>query len=402
MKEISLKVKQNFKELLISIIYFFRQSFKFLGVTYAGNIDPFFAISIFDVYDSLRNKKINKYVFIMFIATFLYAIIQVIFINELVIERFIINIIKIFICILVMKYVKENVHKINLIKIARFVTVIMALFTIIAFINSDNDFLWRFNDYINKYTTTRLQLFYVEPSELGFHCAIVIIILIASLLDKNDCKEKIMNIVCIAINLIVLYFAMPMGAILCLAFAIAFMLFWNLVKRFSNKKLVICIGIAILLIATLLIMYQSNNPILMRVKDTIIGKDESNSYRIGVSMDILKNSLKDYHLLGCGFGNLNTDHFREKYANLGIVEVLANSFIYYIIEAGIFAIITLILLIGYLGKKAFSGYSIIKVGLLVFLIAYQIFGGHFTSGLTWALYGIIATKSDKVQTIKEE
>ena len=61
------------------------------------------------------------------------------------------------------------------------------------------------------------------------------------------------------------------------------------------------------------------------------------------------------------------------------------------------------ILIGYLTKHTFKEYSLLKVGLLVFLVAYQIFGGHFTSGLTWALYGIIASKfnENNITTIKE-
>ena len=37
----------------------------------------------------------------------------------------------------------------------------------------------------------------------------------------------------------------------------------------------------------------------------------------------------------------------------------------------------------------------LKIALLVFLFLYQIFGGHFTSGLTWALYGLCVSEFDE-------
>lgn len=393
--------KKNYKEISISLMYFFRQAFKFFGVTITGNLDPFFAGGILEIFDSIKKKKVKTNIIIIFCAITLYAIIQTIFIKDLIIKKLIINVLKIIICILSMKYVKDNINKIDLIMIARIVSGLMLFSTILALIFNHNDFLWRFNDYINKYTATRLKLFYIEPSELGFHIAITFIILISNLSEQISKKDKLINIGCIGINIITLYFAMPMGAILCLTLSIFFMLLWNLIKKFNKKKLIIYIVSFIMLIILLFIMYKLENPIMMRIKDTIAGNDSSNSYRIDLSINLLKKSINENYYLGCGFGNLNSHNFRIKHAEFGIAEVIANSYIYYIIETGIFGIITLITLISYLIKKTFSNYSIIKVGLLIFLIAYQVFGGHFTSGLTWAIYGIIASNYGEYEKLEE-
>ncbi len=392
--KIDLKKKiKNAKEFIISIIYFFRQSGKFLSKTKStqlgGNLDPFYLAGVLEIYDRIKNKKITANFLLITIPLVFYAILQLLVIKEIVISKLIINVAKIIICILTMLYVKEHIKEIDIYKVAKISTVFMGIFLVISLILKDNDILWRFNDLVNKYNTTRLQFTYLEPSELGFHVSILLIILISYLFIVKSKREIIINIICIATNLLVLYFARPFGSIVILAVAIVAMFFWNLIKRFNKKKLILYFFLLIIGLMLIVLMYYFKSPIIMRAIDTINGKDSSNNYRVNLSLEILATSFKDYNYMGCGFGNLNTNNFRLAHTGSGIAEVLANSFIYFIIEGGIFSVVFLLVLISYLIKHAFKEYSLVKVGLLVFLVAYQIFGGHFTSGLTWALYGII-------------
>lgn len=400
------KKKLNIKEIFISIICFFRQIGQFLSnersATLGGNLDPFFLIAPLEIFDIIKKKKIPKNFIAIFMPIILYMILQILILDEIIVSKTIINVLKICICILSMIYVKNNINKIDIYKIAKITSLFMMFFTVIACILKNSHILWRFNDIINKYTTTRLQLFYLEPSELGFHCAIIIIILLSYLFILKSKKEKRINLACIFINLIVIYLASPFGAIVILFASVCIMLLANLIKRFTREKLILYICLMIICTVIFIFMFINESPIIMRAIDTINGTDSSNSYRVELSLEILTKSLKDYNYIGCGFGNLNSHNFRLHYGYLGMAEVLANSFIYYIIEGGIFSIITLIILIAYLMRNAFKEYSMIKIGLFVFLIMYQIFGGHFTSCLIWALYGVIVSNFNENNILIEK
>ena len=400
------KILTNIKEIFVSFGYFFRQIGQFLtsgrSATLGGNLDPFFLIAPLELFERIKNKKISVKFIGIFLPIIIYCIFQICVLKEIMVSRLVINIVKVCLCILIMMYVKEHANKIDIYKTAKITSVIIAIFTTIACILKNSDILWRFNDIVNKYTTTRLQLFYLEPSELGFHVAILIIVLISHYNTLQSKKEKIINLLFIITNIITLYLARPFGAIIILVGSICIMTIVNLIKNFKIEKLILYILIAIVCLMTVVLMYLNEAPIIMRVIDTINGTDSSNGYRIDLSIEVMNKSLKDYKYIGCGFGNLNSHNFRVKYGYLGIAEVLANSYIYYIIEGGIFSIITLAILICYLIKHTFKQYSVLKLGLLVFLIAYQIFGGHFTSGLTWALYGLIASNFNENSNINKK
>lgn len=400
-------MRENSKEIFIAIMYFFRQTGQFLtkskSTTLGGNLDPFFLVAPLEIWDRIKKRKITVRFIGIFVPIIIYTIIQILALEKIIISKTIINVIKICICILVMIYVKNHISEIDIYKITKILSIGMAVFAIISLILRDNNVLWRFNDTINKYTTTRLQLFYLEPSELGFHVAILIIIQLSFLFTIKNKKDKKICIIYIGINTIILYMARPFGAIVILTISVLAMLIRNLFKQFTKEKMLLGILIGSILIVAVIFMYTNKSPIVMRMIDTINGNDSSNKYRVNLSLKVLERSFNDYHYLGCGFGNLNSSSFKENYTDLGITEVLANSYIYYIIEGGIFAIVTLTILVIYLIKYTFKEYSMMKIGLLIFLVAYQIFGGHFTSGLTWALYGIIISDCNENHSfIKKE
>ena len=151
------------------------------------------------------------------------------------------------------------------------------------------------------------------------------------------------------------------------------------------------------LIIVIFIMIKTNNPIVLRIKNTLIGNDPSNQYRVGVTYDVFAKSFIDYNCLGCGFGNLNTERFMSNYNQL--VTVVVNSFIYFFIETGVFGILMVLVLMILLLKRTIKSKSLIKWGLLVFVFIYQFFGSHFTNGLTWFIYGLILSK---YETEREE
>ena len=251
-------LKNNIKEIIISIMYFFRQCGQYLNIGLnisGGNLDPFFLIAPLELYDRVKNKKITNAFIAVFIPIIFYSIFQMIMIQDIVVFKSIINVAKICVCILIMMYVKRNAEKIDIYKIAKMVSVLMAIFLIISLIFNNSGVLWRFNDTINKYTTTRLQFLYLEPSELGFHSAILVIILFSYLNVIKDKKEIAKAILCIIINLVIIYKAKPFGAIAILACSIFAMLLINLKHKFNKEKLVTFGLMAITLVYVLGFMY---------------------------------------------------------------------------------------------------------------------------------------------------
>lgn len=386
-------LNKNLKELIISILIFFKQSAKLFSEKYAttlgGNVDPFYFFGGFYIIKNLKNKlalkKYMKYVLPLIIYAIVQSVVLVVFF-ELSILKVLINVTKICLCIGVMLYVIENYKKINFLKIVKIFTYINLIFLIFATTLGRETFLWRLNDYFNDYSNIRLQMFFLEPSELGFHVAIVIIFLLTYFLNAEILKDKVKIIFLIIINVICLMLAKPMGAICLLALSIAVMFTYWLIKNPTKRNIIIYITIVLLAIMLVVILIIQQNPIVMRVFDTINGSDKSNNYRIGVSFNTFFNTLKDYFLLGCGFGNINTDHFITKYS---LDTVIVNSFVYFWIETGLFGLIYSLIIIYQLLKSCIKSKSILKWGLFVFLVLYQLVGSHFVSPLNWILYGII-------------
>jgi hypothetical protein len=93
--------------------------------------------------------------------------------------------------------------------------------------------------------------------------------------------------------------------------------------------------------------------------------------------------------LGIGFGNLNTDLTRSIYSVYGLVDVISNSFMYFIGEGGIISIITLFFLLFFLLKRIKKEEGILEYGLLIFIVIYQVAGGYYTNPVNWIVYGII-------------
>lgn len=390
--------------LLIAIFYYFRQGAKLLGKgnlqnTFAGNLDPFYMVSPLYLYENYNNKNKMKKLSIIILTMIILGGIQWIFNRDIDIVKMIINIIKIVIGITCMLYTFDNYKKIDILNITKITSILFAISIPISLIFNKNDVLWRHNDIHNKYTLSRLNLFYLEPSELGFHLAILIIILFGYILISKSMKEKVLLIGLIITNCIVLYMARPLGAIVIVAFSICIMLLIDLIYRPTKFKFILYGVILLCFIGLLIILIQIKSPIIMRIIDTLNGKDASNSYRIGVTLDVFRQSFIDYKGLGCGFGNLNTDNFISKYSYLGLVVVVTNSFFYFIIETGIIGMISLLAFLIFMLKKCIKDKSLIKWGLFSFLVLYQVFAGHFTSGLYWILYGVILSSFNELDSI---
>lgn len=381
------------KEIALSIMYVFRQFAKFLSKTHAtslgGNVDLYYALAIPYMFEAKNKKNRMIELCIVFITLFGYSALQFLVLEDLNVLKLIVNTVKIFVCFAVFRYTMDKIHKVNLARTILTISVMFFGLTVMAVVFSESTWFWRFNDGVNLFSLTRLQLFYLEPSELGYHLLLVMIPLTAVFLLSKRMKIKLISGLFLVTNAVTLYLAKPLGAIAIGAVAIVAVILYEFLLHPTKSKLRLYVILVVVVLAVLALLYVTENPLILRIIYTLQGKDGSNNYRVGVSLEVLKRSLIDYNLIGCGFGNLNTEAFISNYRPIGLSVVVVNSFIYFIIEAGVLGVVVVSCLIGGMIYKTLKDKSIVKMGLSVFVIIYSLFGGHFTSAVTWVVYGII-------------
>lgn len=388
------------KELLYSFIYVFRQSAQYLcrskAATLAGNLDLFYLVPILE-FKKLKQKKNILKLAVCSLILFIWFFIQILFLHNINLVKSLVNILKIILCISIYLAVKSK-DDFNLFKTVKIVSILYILLTVLALMFSNTDIFWRLGDVVNKYNLQRLQLLYLEPSELGFHLVILLIVLVHFIFKyflSRDFKNLIVTIILFVSQMSILFLCKSMGAICFGTISLIGFLLYKMYQTLERKKFLKFILLAtVVCVFAFFTLYLIGFPIALRVVDTINGKDASNIFRINVTFNTLIQSFKDFHLLGCGFGNMNTAYILDKYESLGLVEVFANSFPTFIFETGIFGILLIIIIFVRLLRTVLVQKSCLKLSLLIFVMSYQVLGGYFTSGLVWAVYGFIANNSD--------
>ncbi|MFT5871503.1 MAG: hypothetical protein ACI8WT_000423, partial [Clostridium sp.] len=179
-------------EILMALLYAFHQmvaNLTFVPKTLTGNLDFFYAIGIIGIiFVIFKRKRDISLLIICVLPIAIYGIIQFMVMDNLDMLKLAVNISKITICIALMILVSRKVHDFKIKKFIDYVCKIYIVFTPLALIFSKNDYFWRLHDTINKYSLTRLNLFYIEPSELGFHLSFIIIILMYLIIVEKDRK----------------------------------------------------------------------------------------------------------------------------------------------------------------------------------------------------------------------
>ena len=351
-----------------------------------GNLDFWYLLGPLYLWKNRKNRSKIKILIYILSVFFFFGVIQIIIRPEINIFKLVIMLAKISVCILVMLYVMDNTDKINILSIAKIVSIMFAITLPIALIFRNSEVFWIIDDPNNAFSPNRLQFVYFEPSELGFRLVILLVILIGFFLVSDCRREKVFLGILIIINLIIFYFAKSMGTIGIGFLAISVMLLYDWIKHNTRIKTVVYTSGCVLLVIVAVVLVVTENDLYLRIVSTFQGYDSSTNYRIGRAYQILGESFLQYNGIGCGFGNVNTESFLSQW-NLKVV--IVNSFVYYMVETGIFGVITLTAFISLLLYRCVKGKSAIKWGLFVFVIIFQFMGSHFTSGLNWVAYGII-------------
>ena len=370
-----------------ALVFYFQHILRYvLPEKLMGNLDFWYLLGPLYLWKNRKNRSKIKILIYILSVFFFFGVIQIIIRPEINIFKLVIMLAKISVCILVMLYVMDNTDKINILSIAKIVSIMFAITLPIALIFRNSEVFWIIDDPNNAFSPNRLQFVYFEPSELGFRLVILLVILIGFFLVSDCRREKVFLGILIIINLIIFYFAKSMGTIGIGFLAISVMLLYDWIKHNTRIKTVVYTSGCVLLVIVAVVLVVTENDLYLRIVSTFQGYDSSTNYRIGRAYQILGESFLQYNGIGCGFGNVNTESFLSQW---NLIVVIVNSFVYYMVETGIFGVITLTAFISLLLYRCVKGKSAIKWGLFVFVIIFQFMGSHFTSGLNWVAYGII-------------
>jgi len=365
----------------------------FVSKTLTGNLDFFYALAILGtIFVLFKRKKDISILIICALPIVCYGILQAMFIENLETQKLMVNISKITICISLMILVSRKMNDFKMKKFIHFICRIYLILTPLGILLKSNDYFWRLNDTVNKYSLVRLNLFYIEPSELGFHLSFIVIILMYLIIVEKVRKERCIYIIYMLDCLGLLALSGAYGSSVMLMGTIAFVSFVVLLSKINFKNILVGYGLIIIFTIVTILFVVTKSSIYMRTIDTLNGKDNSNSYRVNVTQKFTSTAVTKTNGIGVGLGNLNTDNTRKIFKATGMTAVVAASYPYFIAEGGVFAIAYLVILLSLLIINVNIKRNMLLANLLLFSFLYQIYGGYFTNPVNWIIYGLILSK----------
>lgn len=385
-------IKDNILVLLVPLIIFL------MSVTRNGNLNLLYFSAPFVFLLSVREKSFSIKKLVIFYIPFL-----IIFLVTLTFSKYynnlgksLIYLLKLFLCLILFvsassSYIRKDLFE----KCVNNLIYIIFFFTLFAIV-TQSDFLWRFNDTINAYSSTRLQLFFMEPSELSEVCGVILIYKCVNLREKNINSLDFFHIIAI---LIPLFLSAGLSGIVYSFLAIIFFFFISESSFFKKGKIsktmiVLFLALSIFLISFFLFQ---NNKIFARIIAVLEGKDGSFNYRYVRAVDALGFIFRDTNGIGVGLGNLRTERTAAILSDFGLLS-FSNSYLFFIAEGGILALLYLMFLISYCftsiyKQKNYYFRKCNKYALLFFLIIIQITGGYFTDPFLWMMTGLVISKN---------
>ena len=363
----------------------------FMSIFNNGNLNLMYFCTPIIVIMNFRNMSVFKNLYIWFVPFLLIFFMTMLFspfFNN--ISKSLIYLLKIFVCIVWFKSMSTIDSKVNMRKMCDFVCLLIFVLTIAA-IFYQKEPLWRLHDTINYYSETRLQLFFMEPSELS---EVSGVFLISQLFLFKKYRNKTNLIFAIGL-LIPLFLSAGLSGIVYTTISVFFFAIISEYKKIKNGKIskLLFYSIIVIVFFTIYIfLVAKGNPIISRIEAVIAGNDGSFNYRYVRAIDALRGFLTDSHLLGIGLGNLRTQ-ITQVYLTRYALLSFSNSYLFFIAEGGIIAIMYLLNLIVFAFKRVQKlNYTINKAylwSLLLFIVAIQITGGYFTDPFLWSTTGFI-------------
>ena len=367
----------------------------FMGCFRDGNLNLiYFVIPIVSIISSKRNKKIFSRILLLFIP-FIFIFIITSFYSKYFtnMNKSLIYLLKLLLCVSLFSALKYGKYSLDFYKILRYIEYTIFVLSIIAIV-THNNYLWRFNDVVNKYTSTRLQLFFQEPSELSEVCGILLIVHLYYL--KTGKTKDFFKLALVIIPLI-----LSAGLSGLVYSVISVLIFFILTEIQTLKKakisriflLFIFCGIGIVM----LVILFPQNAIIKRIVAVLNGEDGSFNYRFTRAWEALKHILVETKCLGVGLGNIRTQFMNNYlFKNFNLLS-FSNSYLFFFAEGGLIAIVYIcFLIIGLIlrvKKMSISYYNkCLRISLLFFIVVIQITGGYFTDPFLWGILGLIGSE----------
>lgn len=374
-------------ELGISFLFVFRNIISFILKENNGNYDLLYLFGIYIVIYSLFKRRRMFINIVVNVTPFLLMVfIEGVFSTaQLDYKRVFIILLKTALCIALMLYGKENLHKCNIDNCVDCIINIFCILTISALIFPDSH-LWIHNDFINNFSKTRLKLVYLEPTYLALHLSIIMVYLFWQILHKK--RNKKFYIIRFLISCVILMLSGGLGGIGILVIGLTIIMTAKYIEVIMECKVstfLLLLSVMIPVVAFLLIYYQP--AILYRLIAIMNGEDSSVNYRIMKSLRGFINIMSETGGIGLGLGNINTVLGLELLSKWKIETVLVNAYLYFFSENGILGIIY-VLIFNYVLLK-YARKSTLKFSIFIMVTVYQFLGGYFTDPGIWFCYGII-------------
>lgn len=382
------KVKINI-ELFIAILYTFRFVCKIVFDN-DGNYDLMFVLGgiIFIGYTLRSRRALLKnievlFLFVLIVISTSFAPLQIDY------KKSAIYIFKILLCVSAFLWTRNNVELFSFQKFLNYSVIIFAVQTCIALFYR-TPILWRL------FVPNRLELFYLEPSELGVFVGLLIV-LQTYLLYSNACRYQTRRQI---VNLMILggilLLSRSASGIIYTIVCIAILLNYNMIFLHKDRKSRVIILFDIILVGCAIYILNGDGVFANRIQSIISGNDSSATTRTR-TVEVVE-FYSNYGLMGCGLGNQRSV-YGMKFFNYKAINYSVTSAIYsFALEAGVIGIIAESLFALWLIIKtlSFKERGALNMALLLFMLLYMYYGGYFTNIPCWIVFAIISLPSDMI------
>lgn len=394
---VSNNLRGNIKISLRSLKYFgFALFLLFSDILHNGNLNLIYMFGIFIIFCELIKKRYFYRMEIKYMIPLLgIMLVFIVFTDRpFTLIKMFVYLGKMFINIALFSFFQNNFAEIRVKDAMRCILVVLSILLFSAVIFHNNAVLWRLNDPYNFFSKTRLQLLFSEPSVLGLFVGTLFIFLFYSLIEFGIDRLCMIGLL---VSLLCLVLSFSLSGIIYTATAVLYVVTVKTIRQLLKSKINVRILVCVMIFtAAIFFILVTENAISNRIAAVLSGSDGSFNYRWYASTESLCSILSKTNYLGLGFGNMNTAEGISLLSSVGIDNIFANSFMYFIAEAGILGIFYLFFIL----DTCFKNIKInrcsrrrdctdLKMTLLIFVFVSQIAGGYFTDPFIWCLYGII-------------
>lgn len=286
--------------------------------------------------------------------------------------------------LMLMIWVRDNYHKINMRRVVKYTLLFYTINLGICFMFYNNTYLWRVSDVINKYNLRRLKMFTTEPGDIATNAGLVLVIIICWLYRQRHLKHKDTSLLYgFGLLSAVLILAASLNGYCMVAGIFGLFLLVSECKRLRALKInKIAIGIIIAGVVSIMVLIITDSSIILRIQAVLSGNDSSGGSRFNAPLVELANIWEKTNYVGTGLGNI------EIATNIAY----PNSFLRFMGEGGVPGALYIIALVSVLIYKAVKSRDAMCIAVVVVFVLLQIPGGYFTDPFNWMVYGYVLNR----------